>query len=144
MTRKRPTTLPGGRERDTAANRSTRAAHTKGRLRACRSQTTEQPISARRTQQIGVRMAFGARSADVVGMMLGDAAVPVAIGLLLGIGCAVLWTRAIATFLFQTTPTDAGTFAVVAGVLATTASLAAWIPARRAARVDPVAALRAE
>jgi putative ABC transport system permease protein len=77
-------------------------------------------------------------------MMLSDACAPVAIGLLLGIGGAMLSTRAIATFLFQTTPTDAGTFAAVVGVLAMTACLAAWIPARRAARVDPVTALRAE
>jgi ABC-type antimicrobial peptide transport system permease subunit len=70
--------------------------------------------------------------------------VPVAICLLLGLGGAVLATRTIATFLFQTTPTDPATFAAVAMSLATTACVAAWIPARRAARVDPVTALRAE
>lgn len=100
--------------------------------------------AARRTQEIGVRMALGARSADVVRMMLVEAAVPVAIGLALGVGGAVLSTQAIAAFLFQTTPTDAGTFIAVTAALAITACLAAWIPARRAARLDPVLALRAE
>ena len=76
--------------------------------------------------------------------MLRDATVPVAVGLVVGIGGAALATRLIESFLFQTTPTDAGTFAAVATTLAVAAVLAAWIPARRAARVDPVQALRAE
>jgi ABC-type antimicrobial peptide transport system permease subunit len=99
---------------------------------------------ARRTQEIGVRMAFGARPGDVVRTMLGDATLPVGIGLVIGLGGAVLATRLIESFLFQTTPTDAGTFAMVAATLAVTAVVAAWIPARRAARGDPVQALRAE
>jgi predicted permease len=99
---------------------------------------------ARRTQEIGVRMAFGARPGDVVRTMLGDATLPVGVGLVIGLAGAALATRLIESFLFQTTPTDAGTFAMVAATLAVTAVVAAWIPARRAARVDPVQALRAE
>jgi predicted permease len=99
---------------------------------------------ARRTREIGVRMAFGARPGDVVRRMVRDAAWPIAIGTVVGLGAAALSTRVIESFLFQTTPTDPVTFAVVAAVLATTGLLAAWIPARRAARVDPVSALRAE
>lgn len=99
---------------------------------------------ARRTQEIGVRMAFGASAVQVVRVIVSDAAWPVAAGLLVGLGGATLGTKVIAQFLFQTTPTDPGTFAVVAIVLAIAGGLAAWIPARRAARVDPVAALRAE
>jgi putative ABC transport system permease protein len=98
----------------------------------------------RRTQEIGVRMAFGARPGQVVRRMVADAAWPIAIGTVLGLGAAALTTRVIESFLFETTPTDPVTFAAVAVVLATSGLVAAWIPARRAARVDPVAALRAE
>ncbi|HKV99774.1 MAG TPA: ABC transporter permease [Vicinamibacterales bacterium] len=99
---------------------------------------------ARRTQEIGVRMAFGARAGQVVLAMVRDSAWPIVLGTIAGLGAAALATRVIASFLFNTTPTDPGTFAVVAITLAVAGCLAAWIPARRAARVDPVTALRVE
>jgi predicted permease len=99
---------------------------------------------ARRTREIGVRIAFGARPADVVRRMIADAAWPIALGTLAGLGAAWLTTGVIASFLFETEPTDPATFAAVAVGLAAAGLVAAWIPARRAARVDPVAALRAE
>jgi predicted permease len=97
----------------------------------------------RRTQEIGIRMAFGARPGQVVRAIVSDAAWPVLGGITVGLGCAMLSTKVIAKFLFQTTPTDPATFAAVAIVLAVAAGVAAWVPARRAARVNPVAALRA-
>ena len=99
---------------------------------------------ARRTQEIGVRLVFGARPGEIVRRMVRDSAIPVVIGTLVGLAGAVLATRVIATFLFQTDPIDPATFAAVAGLLVATGSLAAWLPARRAARVDPVTALRQE
>ena len=99
---------------------------------------------ARRTAEIGVRMAFGARPGQVVLTMLRDSVWPIAIGTLAGIGGAMLSTRVIESFLFQTTPTDPLTFAGVAAALAVTGCLAALIPALRAARVDPVSTLRTE
>jgi predicted permease len=99
---------------------------------------------ARRTQEIGVRLAFGARPIDVVREMVADATWPVLIGIGAGVVGAWFATRLISTFLFQTTPTDAPTFVVAAMVLALAALVAVWIPARRAARVDPVTSLRAE
>jgi predicted permease len=98
----------------------------------------------RRTQEIGVRMAFGARPSQVVWILVRDAARPVAIGIIIGLGTATIATKAVASFLFNTTPTDPATFAAVAVTLGITACLAAWLPARQAARVDPVASLRAE
>ncbi len=98
----------------------------------------------RRTQEIGVRIAFGARPRDVLTTMLGDAALPVGVGIVVGLGGATVATRLIASFLFDTTPTDPATLAAVAVLLSAAAAGAAWIPARRAARVDPVIALRAE
>ena len=99
---------------------------------------------ARRTQEIGVRMAFGARAGQVVATMVRDSAWPIVLGTIVGLGAAALATRVIASFLFNTTPTDPATFAVVAMTLAVAGCLAAWVPARRAARVDPVAALRTD
>lgn len=97
---------------------------------------------ARRTWEIGVRMTFGARPSQVVGAIVRDAAVPVAAGTVVGLLAAVAATRVIETFLFETPPTDPATFATVAIVLAVTGIIAAWIPARRAVRIDPLVALR--
>ena len=98
----------------------------------------------RRTAEIGVRMAFGARPGQVVTTMVRDSAIPIAAGTLLGLGGAALATRVIESFLFETAPTDTATFAAVALALVAVGCLAALIPAMRAARVDPVATLRAE
>jgi putative ABC transport system permease protein len=98
----------------------------------------------RRTAEIGVRMAFGARPGQVVGTMVRDAAWPIAIGIAAGVGGAMLATRVIESFLFQTSPTDPLTLAAVALTLATAGCLAALVPALRAARVDPATSLRSE
>jgi ABC-type antimicrobial peptide transport system permease subunit len=80
----------------------------------------------------------------VVLTMVRDAAWPALLGLSVGIVGALYATRLIASFLFETTSHDPGTFAVVAVLMGVAALLAAWVPARRAARVDPVIALRAD
>jgi putative ABC transport system permease protein len=99
---------------------------------------------ASRTREIGVRMALGARADQVVGTVLRDAAWPVAIGTIAGLAGAAAATKVIASFLFNTSPTDPLTFALVAATLACVGTFAAWIPARHAARVDPLTALRSE
>jgi hypothetical protein len=99
---------------------------------------------ARRTQEVGIRMALGALPGQMVGAIVRDAAWPVALGVAGGLATAVGVTRVIASFLFETEPTDVPTFAATALALAITALLAAWIPARRAAHIHPVAALRAD
>jgi ABC-type antimicrobial peptide transport system permease subunit len=98
----------------------------------------------RRTAEIGVRMAFGARPDQVVRTILRDAALPIAIGIALGVGGALLATGVIRSFLFATEPNDSVTLAAVAFTLAASGCLAALVPAARAAKVDPVASLRAE
>ena len=98
----------------------------------------------RRTAEIGVRMAFGARPGQVVRTMVRDSALPVAIGAVLGVGGAVLATGVIKSFLFATAPTDPMTLATCAVTLAATGCLAALVPAMRAAKVDPASSLRAE
>ena len=99
---------------------------------------------ARRTREIGVRVAFGARPAQVVGVMIRDAVWPVALGLVAGLAGTYYATRIITSFLFQTAPHDPLTLVAVVGLLGAAACVAAWIPARRAASIDPVTALRAE
>lgn len=99
---------------------------------------------ARRTQEIGVRLALGASPGEVVRTVLRDAMVPVAVGMIGGVGAAMLSTKIIASFLFDTQVTEPATFAAVSAIVGVTGCVAAWLPARRAALVDPVAALRAE
>jgi predicted lysophospholipase L1 biosynthesis ABC-type transport system permease subunit len=98
----------------------------------------------RRTAEIGVRLAFGARPSQVVQTMVRDSAVPIAVGTAVGVGAAVLATRVIESFLFETAPTDPVTLAAVAVILTTAGCLAALVPALRAAKVDPASSLRAE
>jgi predicted permease len=99
---------------------------------------------ARRTREVGVRVAMGARPIDVVGTIVRDAAWPVALGLVAGLGGTYYATRVIATFLFETPRHDVVTLAGAALVLGTAACVAAWLPARRAATIDPIDALRAD
>jgi predicted permease len=101
-------------------------------------------VVAQRTTEIGVRMALGATRGDVVGMVLRRASVLVAAGL--GIGAAVSWyvSASVRTFLFDVRPNDVRIFAAALAVLAAAALVASAIPARRAASVDPLIALRGE
>ena len=97
-----------------------------------------------RTQEIGIRMALGAQRAHVMRMVVGHALLLSAIGIALGaVGAAVL-TRLMDRLLFDVRPSDPLTFVAVAGLLAIVAAAASYIPGRRAARVDPIVALRAE
>jgi putative ABC transport system permease protein len=98
----------------------------------------------KRTQEIGIRMALGAGASDVVGLMLRQGLVVVALGLVAGLAAALVGTRAMATFLYGVEPTDPVTLASVVALLAGVAALACWVPARRATSVDPVTSLRAE
>jgi putative ABC transport system permease protein len=99
---------------------------------------------AQRTREIGVRMALGAQRRDVVRMVVGQGMALAAAGIVAGIAAALMATRALASLLYDVTPTDPATFAGVAALLAVTALAACGGPARRAALVDPIVALRCE
>jgi putative ABC transport system permease protein len=99
---------------------------------------------ARRTQEVGIRMAFGATPRDVVAGLTSEALRPILAGLVVGLVASYYATAVLERFLFDTPATDPGTFAAVAAGLGVAALIAAWLPARRAASVDPVQALRAE
>src|SRR6266540_923352 len=97
-----------------------------------------------RTREIGIRMALGANAAGIFRLVVGHGLTLTAIGLGIGLAVAVAGTRLLATLLFGVSATDPLTFAVIALLLALVALLACWIPARRATKVDPMEALRAE
>jgi predicted permease len=99
---------------------------------------------SRRTQEIGIRMALGAEAARVARMVLGQGLRPAVLGVLLGGAGAWALGRGIRTLLYQVEPADPVVFGAVSVVIVAAAALAAWLPARRAARVDPMVALRYE
>ncbi|HUZ96319.1 MAG TPA: ABC transporter permease [Edaphobacter sp.] len=98
----------------------------------------------RQKREIGVRMALGARRQDIAGMVLRDAGVLVGIGLVIGIAASLLGAKLVGSLLFGVKPRDPLTLAAASAVLLLTGLCAAWWPARRAARVDPMDALRSE
>ena len=99
---------------------------------------------SRRTREIGVRVALGARSRDVLIMILGQGLWTILIGIAVGLAGSLLLTRTLRSMLFGVTTTDPLTFMAVVLVLVGTALLACYLPARRAAKVDPMVALRYE
>jgi predicted permease len=99
---------------------------------------------ARRTNEIGIRMALGARSADVVRLVMRETMLLVAVGMIIGLGAALATTRLVSGLLFGLAPNDPLTIAVAVLLMIAVAALAGYLPARRASRVDPMTALRYE
>jgi predicted permease len=101
-------------------------------------------LVAQRTREIGVRMALGAQKSDVQGLVLRQAAALAGFGILLGVAGALAFTRVLDSLLYGVSSRDPLTFAALSALLAAVALLASWVPARRASRVSPMVAIRAE
>jgi ABC-type antimicrobial peptide transport system permease subunit len=99
---------------------------------------------SRRTQEIGVRMALGATTGSVMRLALWQGMRQLTLGVALGLAAAFGVTRVLQSVLMRISPTDPLTFAAISILLGVIGSLACWIPARRATRIDPVVALRNE
>jgi predicted permease len=99
---------------------------------------------SRRTNEIGIRIAMGAQRTHIFKMAVGEGAITIALGVLLGFLGSLALTRFLQTMLFNVKPTDPATYAVIAALLTSVTLLACLIPARRATRVDPLVALRHE
>ena len=97
---------------------------------------------SRRTREVGIRMALGARGADVIRMIFGQGMWQLGLGLTLGLAMAAGVSQLLSNVLFDVQPRDPAIFALVIAVLATAGLLACWFPARRATAVDPMVALR--
>jgi predicted permease len=101
-------------------------------------------IVSQRTREIGIRVALGARHADILRFVLRQAAKMALLGILLGLAISVALTRLLSALLFQVTATDPFTIAAVATILLAVSLLACYIPARRASAIDPLIAIRYE
>jgi ABC-type antimicrobial peptide transport system permease subunit len=97
-----------------------------------------------RTREIGIRLAIGATPANITRLLVRDASAFVVVGMIGGVLAALAVTRVLTALLFQTAPTDVGTFIVVPLVLAVVALAASAVPALRASRTDPSIVIRAE
>jgi len=97
-----------------------------------------------RTRELAVRLALGARHPELRRLVVREALVLAGIGLVLGLGGSLLLSRALTTLLYSVSPTDPATLGAVAGLLLATTLAASYLPARRATRIDPVVALRAD
>src|SRR6185437_125119 len=101
-------------------------------------------IVANRTREFGIRIALGATSRDVTRLVVWRGLALTVGGIVIGAVAALALTRVIQSLLFETAPTDVPTLVIGALVLATVATFASWLPARRASRTDPTVAMRAE
>src|SRR5262245_41345042 len=99
---------------------------------------------AQRTQEIGIRMALGARASDVVGLVVFQAMRLTLLGMGIGFAAAFALTRGMTSVLFDVSATDPPTYVIVIVILALSSVLAAWVPAHRATRVDPMRVLRCD
>jgi ABC-type antimicrobial peptide transport system permease subunit len=99
---------------------------------------------AQQTSEIGVRVAMGAAQSRIIRKIVFQAMGPATVGIAIGLGSAFGLTRLMESLLFQVGATDPATYMGVSGLLLATVLLSCWIPARRAAKVDPVVAFRAE
>ncbi|MEO7085477.1 MAG: FtsX-like permease family protein, partial [Gemmatimonadaceae bacterium] len=98
----------------------------------------------RRVQEIGVRMALGARSREVVTLIVAQGMRPVIVGLVAGLGVSLALSSVLRQMLYGVSPRDPRTLIAVSAVLAVVALVASYLPARRATRIDPLAALRSD
>jgi len=101
-------------------------------------------VVGQRRNEIGLRMALGASQGNVLGLVLRQGMIYVVLGVTAGLAGAIVATRLLTSMLFEVKPTDPATYAAVAAILAAVAMAASYIPARRAAKVDPLTALRQE
>ena len=99
-------------------------------------------IVSRRTREFGVRQALGATPPDLVRQVLREGLPLTSGGLALGLGLGALLGRVLSVVLYQVSPFDVVSFAAASAVLVAAAFLAAWVPARRAGRIEPMAAMR--
>jgi ABC-type antimicrobial peptide transport system permease subunit len=99
---------------------------------------------SRRAREIGIRMAIGASQSQVLGMIAQRAVILIGSGTLLGLGAALALGRLLGQILYGVEPTDPVTYAVVLAMMLSSATLACWIPARRAIHIDPMTSLRQE
>src|SRR5262249_39793234 len=99
---------------------------------------------SQRTREFGLRMALGASRSAVLGLVLGQAERLLAVGLVLGAGGALIFSRVLAQYLFHTAPNEPGIYAAVAAIGLVAGTIACLAPARRATKVDPLRALRAD
>jgi ABC-type antimicrobial peptide transport system permease subunit len=101
-------------------------------------------VVSRRTHELGIRIALGARAADVRNLVVREGARLALGGVVLGLVAALALTRLLRGLLYQVSPTDPATFAAMVALLLGVTWLASWLPARRAAAIEPMRALRLE